>query len=136
MAKARRSTCHLSIGTSGGSLHSLPSGNAYFAVSTLTLAFGCVECNEGAYWAGTMAVARADTMAAGGVLNTLGNAGGVIGIPIVAWLSGHGYWFGAVAIGTAFAAVAALPWLLVDVDRHLQPDNPATQSSAADQRSS
>ena len=55
-----------------------------------------------------MAVARADSMAATGVLNTGGNLGGVIGIPIVAWLSGHGNWAGAFATGTGFALFAAV----------------------------
>ncbi len=54
-----------------------------------------------------------------GALNTGGNLGGVINIPIIAWLSGHGRWYGAFATGTAFAVVAAALWLLIDADRQL-----------------
>ena len=95
-------------------------GSVYVAVGALTLAFAGVESNEGSYWAATMSVARADTMAAGGVLNTGGNLGGVLNIPIIAWLSGHGHWDGAFATGAAFAGVAAALWLLVDADRQIE----------------
>lgn len=88
------------------------------AVAVLTASFFATEITEGAYWAGTMRAARADTMAATGVLNTGGNLGGVIGIPIVAYLSGQQHWGAAFATGTAFAVVAAALWLLVDPTRN------------------
>ncbi len=49
-----------------------------------------------------------------------GNLGGVINIPIIAWLSGHGHWHSAFATGTAFAVVAAALRLLIDADRQLE----------------
>jgi len=51
-----------------------------------------VELCEGPFWAVTMFVARADTMAATGILTTGGNAGGLIGIPIVAYRPGRVQW--------------------------------------------
>jgi ACS family glucarate transporter-like MFS transporter len=87
------------------------------AVVGLTLAFFATEITEGPYWAATMSAARADTMAASGVLNTGGNIGGVIGIPIVAYLSGHQDWNAAFATGTVFSLVAAGTWLLINPDR-------------------
>jgi hypothetical protein len=59
------------------------SPNAYVAVLALTSAYCAVEINEAAYWAGTMRIAQGDSMAATGVLNTGGNIGGWIGIPLV-----------------------------------------------------
>ncbi len=91
--------------------------SAYVAVAMLTLAYGAVEVTEGPYWAATMRVARTDTMAATGVLNTGGNLGGVVGIPIVTYFWSHGAWTSAFATGTVFALVAAGAWLLVDPDR-------------------
>ena len=96
--------------------------NAYLAVAALTVAFAGVESNEGPYWAANMSIARADTMAAGGVLNTGGSLGGVVGIPIVAWLTDHGNWYGAFSIGTGFALLAAALWLLVNADEHLETE--------------
>lgn len=97
----------------------------YLAVAALTIAFAATEITEGPYWAATMQVARADTMAATGVLNTGGNFGGVVGIPIVAYLSDHGAWNAAFATGTAFALVAAACWLLIDPSRRAVTAAPA-----------
>jgi predicted MFS family arabinose efflux permease len=72
-----------------------------------------------------MFVARQDTMTATGVLNTGGNIGGLIGIPIVAYLSGHGAWTAAFALGTLFALAGAASWLGVDATRPFAADEPA-----------
>jgi predicted MFS family arabinose efflux permease len=68
-----------------------------------------------------MFVARADTMSATGVLNTGGNLGGLIGIPIVAYLSGHSHWTLAFTIGTVFSIVGAVAWLGIDADERFAP---------------
>ena len=91
--------------------------NAYLAVLALALCFAAVEVNEGPYWAAIMHVGRGDSMAASGLLNTGGNAGGLIATPIVAYLSGHHAWTAAFLIGAACAVVAAVTWLLVDPSR-------------------
>jgi ACS family glucarate transporter-like MFS transporter len=93
--------------------------NPYGAVAALTLSFMAVEANEGTYWAGTMRIAQADTMAATGVMNTGGNLGGIIGIPIVAYLSGHHGWNAAFIVGFVFALLTAVAWLGVDASRSL-----------------
>jgi len=91
--------------------------NAYIAVAALALTFGAVEINEGSYWAAIMQVGRGDSMSASGVLNTGGNAGGLIATPVVAYLSGHHAWTAAFLIGSALAVVSAASWLLVDPTR-------------------
>jgi MFS transporter, ACS family, glucarate transporter len=92
-------------------------GNAYLAVLALAVCFACVELNEGPYWAAIMHVGRADTMAASGLLNTGGNAGGLIATPVVAYLSGHQAWTAALLVGAGFAIASAAGWLLVDPTR-------------------
>jgi MFS family permease len=84
------------------------------SVIALSLCFATLELNEGPYWAATMYVARSDTMSATGILNAGGNLGGVIGIPIVAYLSGHGAWTAAFVIGSGFALLATVAWIGVD----------------------
>lgn len=109
-------------------------GNPYAAVAALALAYFVVELCEGPYWGGVMFVARSDTMVAGGIMNTGGNAGGLIGIPIVAWLSGHGHWSAAFALGAVFAVLGATAWLGIDVTRTLAPrtqPTPHAQESLA-----
>ncbi len=95
--------------------------SAYVALTALALAYAVVELTEAAYWGGTMFVARADSMSGTGVLNTGGNAGGLIGIPIVAYLSGHGQWTAAFVIGAAFSVIGAIAWLGIDVDERFEP---------------
>jgi MFS transporter, ACS family, glucarate transporter len=89
-------------------------GNAYAAVIALTACFGFIEINEAAYWAASMAIGRSDSMAIGGILNTGGNLGGIIGIPVIAYLSGRHAWGAAFAVGSACALAAALLWLGID----------------------
>jgi MFS transporter, ACS family, glucarate transporter len=91
--------------------------NAYVAVAALALCFACVELNEGPYWAAIMHVGREDAMAASGLLNTGGNAGGLVATPVVAYLSAQHAWTTAFLIGTGFALASAAGWLLVDPER-------------------
>jgi ACS family glucarate transporter-like MFS transporter len=98
-------------------LFTVAADRPYVAVFLLAAAFGAVEINEGAYWAAAMRVARADSGAATGVLNTGGNLGGIVCQPIVAGLSAAGAWNAAFATGTVLAMVAAGLWLIIDVDR-------------------
>jgi len=62
-----------------------------------------------------MTVGRGDTMAVCGFMNTGGNLGGIIGIPIVAYFSSQHLWFLAFLVGAGFALVGALAWLGIDV---------------------
>jgi sugar phosphate permease len=56
-------------------------------------------------------------MAVGGAMNTGGNLGGIIGIPIIGYLSGEHLWRTAFVIGAACAVVSAVAWLGVAVDQ-------------------
>jgi predicted MFS family arabinose efflux permease len=64
-----------------------------------------------------MTIGGGDTMAVSGFMNTGGNLGGIIGIPIVAYLSGHHDWHAAFFIGIGFALASGLAWLLIQADR-------------------
>lgn len=103
----------------------------YAAVLALMATFFMVELNEGAYWAATMRVARADTGAATGVLNTGGNFAGIVSAPIIGALSGAGNWNTPFIIGTGFAFVAASCWLLIDPDRRVAAAAPARIAEGA-----
>src|SRR5579859_2372614 len=89
--------------------------NPYLAVVALAACFGCVELTEGSFWGAGMTVGRGDTMSVCGIMNTGGNLGGIISIPIVAYLSGRHLWFAAFLIGSGFALVSAAAWLGIDV---------------------
>ncbi len=89
--------------------------NPYLAVVALATCFGCVELTEGAFWGAGMTVGRGDTMSVCGFMNTGGNLGGIVSIPIVAYFSDQHLWFTAFFIGTGFALVSAVAWLGIDV---------------------
>src|SRR5208283_2867375 len=84
-------------------LFAVSAANPYVAVAALALCYGCVELTEGAYWGAGMTVGRGDTMAVCGFMNTGGNLGGIIGIPIVAYFAEQHSWHTAFVIGVAFA---------------------------------
>jgi ACS family glucarate transporter-like MFS transporter len=92
-------------------------GSAYLAIALLALCYGLVELTEGSFWAAAMTIGRRNTMAVGGVLNTGGSLGGVVGIPVVAYLSGHGAWNTAFFVGTGFAVLSAVVWVFIDASR-------------------
>jgi ACS family glucarate transporter-like MFS transporter len=108
-------------------LASVSAANPYLAVVGLACCFGAVELNEGAYWGAAMNVGRGETMAVSGVMNTGGNLGGIIGIPIIGYLSGEHLWRAAFVVGAGFAVASALAWLGIEVD---QPAD-AAESAAA-----
>jgi ACS family glucarate transporter-like MFS transporter len=105
--------------------------NPYLAVAALASCFGAVELTEGAYWGAGMAVGRGDTMAVCGIMNTGGNLGGIIGIPIVGYFSGLHAWNTAFFIGVGFAIVSALAWLGIRVDEMVQEPGPAVPGEQA-----
>jgi MFS transporter, ACS family, glucarate transporter len=107
-------------------------GNAYLAIAALALCYGSIELTEGAFWAAAMAVGGSDTMAATSCMNTGGTLGGIIGIPVVAYLSGHHQWNTAFGIGAALTLVSALAWLAISVAEPLQKERtPAPVEDAA-----
>jgi ACS family glucarate transporter-like MFS transporter len=101
-------------------LASVATANPYWAVAGLALCFAAVELNEGAYWGAAMVVGRGDTMAVSGVMNTGGNLGGIIGIPLVGYLSGEHLWGTAFLIGAGFLIASALAWLGISVDHAIE----------------
>ncbi len=88
--------------------------SAWVALAGLTFAFGLLETNESCFWAASMEIGREDAVAAGAILNTGGNLGGIIATPIVAALSGGGNWTTPFIAGAACAALSAALWLVIN----------------------
>jgi ACS family glucarate transporter-like MFS transporter len=97
-------------------LLSVDAANPYVAVAGLACCFAAVELNEGAYWGAAMTLGRGEAMAVSGVMNTGGNLGGIIGIPIIGYLAGEHLWHTAFVIGAGFAVASAAAWLGIQVD--------------------
>jgi nitrate/nitrite transporter NarK len=103
----------------------------YAAVLALMATFFMIELNEGPFWAATMRVARSDTGAATGVLNTGGNFAGMVSAPVIGALSGAGNWNATFVIGAAFAFVGAACWLAIDPDRRVVSDCRSSSTQVA-----
>lgn len=104
--------------------------DAATAVGLLTASYFLIELTEGSFWAASMMLGRRQSTIVGGILNTGGSLGGVIGIPIVAYLSGHGAWNEAFLLGAAAAFTSATLWLLIDA-RMRPTGRPDRQSHTA-----
>jgi MFS transporter, ACS family, glucarate transporter len=87
--------------------------NPYFALSALSLCFLAVELTEGPFWGAAMIVGEGDSMAVCGFMNTGGNLGGIIGLPIVGYFTERHNWHTAFLIGAGFAIVSAVAWLAI-----------------------
>lgn len=107
----------------------IASKSEWLALSALVLSYFLVELSEGSYWGGAMQLGGSETMAVTGVVNTGGNLGGVIGIPIVAYLSAANHWDFAFGLGLIFALLAAALWLLVDVEKPISKTDSVSASS-------
>jgi ACS family hexuronate transporter-like MFS transporter len=64
----------------------------------------------------------------GGVLNLGGSLGGVVGIPIVAYLSGHDAWNTAFLVGACFALISAIIWAFIDPSHSVRQECGSTSS--------
>jgi len=96
--------------------------NAVVAVALLAACFFFNQMTEGSYWATSIAVSGQFAGASGGVMNTGGNAVGVLNALIVPWFAARFGWEVAIASGGAFALLGALLLLFVRPDRPLRID--------------
>ena len=97
-------------------------GNAVVAVACLALAFFAQQLTEGAYWNSSIAIGNQLAGAAGGVLNTGGNAMGILNAVLVAWFAQVLGWPFAIASGAIFALIAGALLLFVRADQPVKLD--------------
>jgi ACS family glucarate transporter-like MFS transporter len=97
----------------------LPS--AYLAIVALGFSVSFINAAEGPFWATTTALEPANPGAAGGVLNLMGNLGGLVSTTAVPWMTAAWGWTAMLAIWAGVAVVAAFLWLAVRVHRTDQP---------------
>jgi ACS family glucarate transporter-like MFS transporter len=100
--------------------------SATAALAALTLAFLLLETTEACFWAASMEIGGMDAVAAGGILNTGGNIGGIIATPIVAALSGGGNWSAPFLLGAISVLISAAIWLTINPgEAHTSPSQVA-----------
>jgi sugar phosphate permease len=92
----------------------LPS--AIFAILALSLSSGCVNGAEAPFFMTATAIGAQSPGAAAGMLNLMGNLGGVLSIWLVPRMSDAWGWNGTLVFWSGVCVVAALLWLTVDID--------------------
>lgn len=92
----------------------LPS--AILAILALSLSSGCVNGAEAPFFTTATAIGAENPGAAAGMLNLMGNLGGVLSIWLVPRMSGAWGWNGTLVFWSGVCVVAALLWLTVDID--------------------
>jgi sugar phosphate permease len=92
----------------------LPS--AIFAILALSLSSGCVNGAEAPFFTTATALGSESPGAAAGMLNLMGNLGGVLSIWLVPRMSGAWGWNGTLVFWSGVCVVAALLWLTVETD--------------------
>ncbi|HEX5718448.1 MAG TPA: MFS transporter [Thermoanaerobaculia bacterium] len=92
----------------------LPS--AVFAILALSLSSGCVNGAEAPFFTTATAIGAENSGAAAGMLNLMGNLGGVLSIWLVPRMSDAWGWNGTLVFWSGVCVVAALLWLTVDLD--------------------
>jgi ACS family glucarate transporter-like MFS transporter len=90
--------------------------NPYVAIGALALAAGMVEFTEGTYWATAVDVGGPHAGASGGIMNTVGNLGGVVSTSLVPVIVKFFGWPIALGTGSALAIGAAALWLGIKAD--------------------
>lgn len=89
----------------------------YLAIAALALAVGMVMFTEAAFWAATIDLGGRHAGSATGILNTVGNLGGVVSSALVPVLVAQFGWLAALGTGSLIALVAAALWLWIRADQ-------------------
>ena len=100
-------------------LYGAMAANPYLAIVGLSLAVGFEEFTEGAFWAATINVAGPHAGAATGILNMMGNLGGVLSTALVPVLVHRFGWVVALGSGSVLAVLGSLLWLGIDARARL-----------------
>ena len=86
--------------------------NPYLAVLSLSLCYGFIELTEGPFWSAVGFVSK-KPQAAGGILNTGGNLGGVLATPLIPILANQFGWMIALNSGVFFALLGVFSFMQI-----------------------
>jgi len=88
----------------------------YQAIGWISLSVGFLLSTESAFWSASMDLGASNAGAAGGIMNTAGNLGGVVSTALVPVLIQHFGWNFAFGSASALALGGALIWLWVRLE--------------------
>jgi ACS family glucarate transporter-like MFS transporter len=95
-------------------------------ITLLAFAFGCASAAEGPFWATAAATGREYAGAAGGLMNTVGNLGGMIAPVLTPLIAARFGWTSALWVASGVVLLGVLAWAGVrDYDVGSLPPEPA-----------
>jgi ACS family glucarate transporter-like MFS transporter len=103
---------------------------AVLAIAALSLSSACINGAEAPFFMTATAIGSANPGTAGGILNLMGNLGGVLSIWLVPHMSAAWGWNGTLAFWSVACVAAALLWLTVAEDAPAAA-HPPSQGTAA-----
>ena len=83
-------------------------------IAFLSLALGFSACAEGPFWASAMEVGGKQVGAAGGILNTGGNVGGIFAPIVTPFIASRFGWHWGLYFGSFIVILGVLTWFFVD----------------------
>ncbi len=92
--------------------------NTALVVTLLSLALACCASTEGPYWAAAIDIGSEDAGTASGILNSVGNAGGLLAPVLTPFIAARlGWAWGLYAAGIIILAGAATWWFVTSHDK-------------------
>ncbi len=92
-------------------------GGDWSAVALLALALGLAASCEGVFWGAALDIGGSHTGAAGGILNTGGNLGGILSPVVTPFLAARFGWAWSLSFASLAVAAGVLLWLLIDASK-------------------
>jgi MFS transporter, ACS family, glucarate transporter len=113
-AKGRRNLAIALMTISAGFLFlTVRLDNAYLAVGALSVSVACLLSTESIFWSSSIAMGGNHAGAAGAIMNTAGNVGGIVSTALLPVLLNHFGWNIAFGSSSALVFVSALLWLRI-----------------------
>ncbi len=104
------------LGATGFSLTGAAVPSALLAIAALSLSSACLNGAESPFFTTATVIGAANPGASAGLLNLMGNLGGVLSIWLVPRMTAAWGWSGTISFWAGAAFVAAVLWLTVDSD--------------------
>jgi ACS family glucarate transporter-like MFS transporter len=96
------------------------SGNTTVVVACLASSFFFNQLTEGAFWAAGISIGGCHAAAACGVMNTGGNAMGIVNSLLVPFTASSFGWTAAMVTSTFFAFASAVLWMFIRADKTIE----------------
>ena len=86
-------------------------------VTLLSMALGFAASSEGPFWASVIEAGKGQVGAAGGIVNGVGNVGGLLAPMLTPYIAAHFGWTWGLHVGALVVLSAAIAWCFIDLSQ-------------------